>query len=280
MLALSQITWMAVTRVGACASIASSSSMNSCCRFRCRSRPMTSPVRVSNAAKSCRAPLRSYSYETETGTPPGCAGRFGAERDLGCKDVFSSRLQTCSSRSRGRVYRVNTSRTVVRKTSSICTCGLSQWWTRHGLSFCENKIRCTDCGEIDSTTPHSIAVRANSAHVHSDSERPALSGSSHASLIRWVATTGGKKRNPPASGLVAEAFQPFLDEPPSPFAHDLTCFSYLACDARQALPVRQQQDDPGPQHIAMGHRLAPRAHLELRSLLLGQLNSNRSYVHA
>src|SRR6266487_1353180 len=280
MLALSQTMWMAVTRAEAWSSIAASSSMNSRCRFLSRSRPMTSPVRVSNAAKSCRAPLRSYSCSTETGTPPGCAGRFSADRVLGCNDVFSSRLQTCSSRSSGRVYSVNTSRTVARKASSISTFGLNQWWTRHGLSFCENKIRCTDCGEIDSTTPLSIAVRANSAQLQSDSDRPALSASSHASLTRCVATTGGKKRHPSASRLVAEAFQPLFDEAFPPLPNDLALLSDPACDCRHALAIREQQHDHCSQHVAVGHRLATRPHRKFLPLLLAQLDLNRGRVHA
>jgi hypothetical protein len=280
MLALSQTIWIAVTRRDAWASIASSSSMNSSCRLLRRSRPMTFPERVLKAAKSCKAPFRSYSCSTDTGTPPGRAGRLGADRVLDCKEVFSSRLQTCSSPSSGRVYKVKTSRTVARKASSICTFGLNQWWTRHGLSFCENKIRCTDCDEIDSTIARSTAVRASSAQVQSESERPALSGSSQASLTRWVATTGGKTRHPAAPKLIAKASEPLLDEAFPPFTNDLALLVHLPRDRRHAQTVREQEYDPCSQHVPMGSALTSSTGREFLALPLAQLNSNRRLVHA
>src|SRR5450432_2391326 len=51
--------------------------------------------------------------------------------------------------------------------------------------------RCTDDGEIVSTTRSRISARANSAQVQVGSERASSSGSSHASLTRYIATIGG-----------------------------------------------------------------------------------------
>jgi hypothetical protein len=100
----------------------------------------------------------------------------------------------------GRVYRSRISSAVARNASSSAAFGLSQKCTRHALSRRPSRMRCTDCGEIDST-PFSAAVRASSAQVQSDSERPARSGSSHASFTRCVATTGGKTGSSPRPAL-------------------------------------------------------------------------------
>lgn len=63
---------------------------------------MTSPVRVLKAAKRFKAPSRRYSCSTRTGLR-GAAGAVAAVRPRGWMLVFSSRQNTTSDASKGRV---------------------------------------------------------------------------------------------------------------------------------------------------------------------------------
>ena len=65
--------------------------------------------------------------------------------------------------------------------------------------------RGTDEGEIASVTPSRISVRASSLQSQVESDRSHRSGSSHASLIRYVATIGGKTRGTPAARSIVQA---------------------------------------------------------------------------
>src|SRR4051794_39846720 len=80
-------------------------------------------------------------------------------------------------------------------------------------------MRCTVCGEIESTTWSAFNCRANSAQSQCDSERPSLSGRSHAILTRCTATSGGKDRRPtgafripePGDPVAAKAVDPLVE---------------------------------------------------------------------
>lgn len=124
--------------------------------------------------------------------------------------------------------------------------------TRQGLSFCEKRIRCTDCGEIFCTIPSRTSERASSAHVHSDSDRPAASGSSQASFIRCVATSGGKAGWTPAARIIFEAEEPLALEALGPLANDPALHLGLAPHRGHGLALREQQDHSRPDHLTVG----------------------------
>src|SRR5262249_37950551 len=149
---------------------------------------------------------------------------------------------------RGRVYRSQISSTVARNDSSRGTFGLNQWCTRHGLSLCDSRIRCTDWGEISSTTPSRLSARASSSHVQSESERPSASGSSQASLTRCVATTGGKTAWTPASCEIFQAAEPLDLKTLTPLAHDPSLPPHLTREHREVLAGGQPQD-----HLRTNH---------------------------
>ena len=106
---------------------------------------------------------------------------------------------------------------------------------------------------MEATTPRSMAVRASSAHVHSDSERSAFSGSSHASFTRCVAITGGKSRGAAATRLVDQAGEPVRLEATRPLANDLALSTHLPRHRQERPTLRHQQDDLRADHIAMSH---------------------------
>ncbi len=126
--------------------------------------------------------------------------------------------------------------------------------------------------------PSRHKVRANSAHVQSDSERSTVSGSSHASFTKCSATAGGKTGWPPATRSVLQSAQAFAHETVSPLAHDPPLSADLASDGRDRDAVNQAQYDPRPHHRPMGQALGVRDALQFRSLLCGQLDVNRRLV--
>src|SRR5690606_24087540 len=144
-------------------------------------------------------------------------------------------------------------RMVWRNASSRGTFELSQWWTRQGFSFCDARIRCTDDGEIESTTPSSISFFASSAQSHVDSDRATSSGNSHASLTRCVATIGGKTRGAPASWCVGQSPESIDGKPRSPLAHDSSREPDLAADLRERHAICNHQDYAGSNDVPVGH---------------------------
>ena len=144
-------------------------------------------------------------------------------------------------------------RTVWRNASSRGTLELSQWWTRHGFSFCDARIRCTDEGEIESTIPSSISFFASSAQSHVDSDRATSSGNSHASLTRYVATIGGKTRGPPASWCICKAAKSIDREPGSPLAYDPPRKPDLTADLHERYAVGNHQDHARSNDIPIWH---------------------------
>src|SRR5688572_22158660 len=114
-----------------------------------------------------------------------------------------------------------------------------------------------------STMPVSRSVRANSAHVQSDSERPAASGSSHASLTRWVATSGGKNRGTPTPRIVEQSLNAFSNEPLRPLGHDPASPPYHPGHIRDRRSLGQRQNHSGANDSPMFGGLRPSQPLEL-----------------
>src|SRR3954467_13955526 len=131
-------------------------------------------------------------------------------------------------------------------------------------------MRCTVCGEIESTTSSAFSRRANSAQSQCDSERPSLSGRSHAILTRCTATSGGKDRRAtgsfaiPESGdaLLAEAFDPLVEMASFP-DDQATC-------RRDGHPLGEEQDGPGPLNQPGGDTGTPLQRFQFLPLLRGQ----------
>src|SRR5579883_428011 len=118
-------------------------------------------------------------------------------------------------------------------------------------------MRCTDCGEMRATIPPSLSDRANSAHVHSERERPRRSGSSQASLTRCAATSGGKTGWTPAPLLIVKAVQPHVDKPLAPLADHLAPDSQVYGDVREGVLLGEAQNDLCAHDVSVGPR--PRA---------------------
>ena len=128
--------------------------------------------------------------------------------------------------------------------------------------------------------PSWIAVRANSAQLQRESERSTLSGSSHASFTSVVATTGGKNRHAPASGLVGQAMNSPFDEAFGPLSNDPTLAPQLSRDNGQRLPRGNAQNDLRANDIAMRRAKPAGARFELFALLRCQSNHDRCHIHA
>ena len=106
-------------------------------------------------------------------------------------------------------------------------------------------MRWTDEGAIESTRPSRFRLRASSAHVHVDSERPMVSGSSQASLTRCVVTSGGKTGWAPGSRSIFQTGQPACLKAATPFADNATLQTQLHRHLTKIDPVGQQQDEAG-----------------------------------
>jgi len=115
---------------------------------------------------------------------PGWAANVGDFRVRGCKLVFSSTHSTFSCGANFRVYSAQMFFTRRQNSASRGALDESHRCFRQGLSLWLARIRCTVCGEIESTTPSAFNCLANSAQSQCDSERPTLSGRSQAILTR------------------------------------------------------------------------------------------------
>ena len=123
---------------------------------------------------------------------------------------------------------------------------------------------------IASTMPSRSNVRAISPQVHSERDRRASSGSSQASLVAYVATSGGKARRSTAAWRVDQAGDAPALEAFRPFSHAVPRQVQVRGDASDVHVVSQRQDDAGTLDIANWCRLASADPLELASLVGGK----------
>src|SRR4051794_12226851 len=131
-------------------------------------------------------------------------------------------------------------------------------------------MRCTVCGEIEPTTPSASSWRANSARSQCDSERPSLSGRSHAILTRWTATSGGKDRRPTGALTVPEPGDPVAAEAVDPLVEMASLHADQATRRRDGDPLGERQDGPCPPDQPGGDTGAPLQRFEFLPLLRGQ----------
>src|SRR5262245_58153879 len=101
---------------------------------------------------------------------------------------------------------------------------------------------------MDCTMPSRSNCRANSTQSQRDKERPSLSGSSHAILTRYRATSGGKHRLASAAGLISQAIDAVSQETADPLAGVANGQTYDGSSRCQILTFVDQQKQPRPTH--------------------------------
>jgi len=92
------------------------------------------------------------------------------------------------------------------------------------------------------TTPFATNSRPSSTQSHCDRLAPILSGLSHASLTRCIATSGGEKRLASTAALVGEAGDSEFLEPVEPLVDDTTLIIDDQRNVRDRKSPRPQQD--------------------------------------
>lgn len=170
-------------------------------------------------------------------------------------------------------------RTRSRNASSRATLGLSQSCTLQGFSLLLSRMRCTDCGEFDSTVPSAVSLIASCPQVHSDSERSALSGNSHASFTRCAATSGGKAGRTPAARLIDQPGKPVVLETFPPLVHNPAPAMKLGRDSRDGLAIGESQYNLRSHNIPVRRRQRPSAPFEFPALLWAQNDSDGCAPH-
>ena len=128
-------------------------------------------------------------------------------------------------------------------------------------------MRCTVCGEIESTTRSASSCRANSAQSQCDSERPSLSGRSHAILTRWTATSGGKDRRPTGALTVPESVDSVAAKAVDPLVEMASLHADKATRRRDGYSLGEQQDGPCPLDQPDGDTVTPLQRFEFLPLL-------------
>src|SRR5512133_1265628 len=147
----------------------------------------------------------------------------------------------------------------------------------HNVQY--SKMRCTDCAEIASTVPSAACLMASCPHVHSDSDRSALSGNSQASFTRCAATSGGKASWTPASRLIEQPGQSPLLEALAPLVHDPAPTMQLRGDSRDGLTIGEPQHDLRSHNLSVRRDQGPGAPLEFLALLRAQDDADGCAPH-
>src|SRR5579862_4476578 len=171
-------------------------------------------------------------------------------------------------------------RTAARKASSRGAFGLSQRCCRQGFSLWCSRMRRTVSAEMLSTTPLPTSWRAISAESQRASERPSLSGSSHAILTAWIATSGGKDRPSARPGLVGQPGSPDLGEPCQPPSHDPPLETDAYRDLRDRQAIHEEKHHSCPPRLAVrGGRALDKVD-QMPTLIVRQRDLQRRLAHS
>jgi hypothetical protein len=102
------------------------------------------------------------------------------------------------------------------------------------------------CGAADvSDEPAGDRLAAQVRHGSRDSGTPSWEGSSQASALTAITTSGGKDRRPAGAGTFSQARQPLFEEALAPLRHDLAAGVQPRSDLVVAQPLSSQQHDLG-----------------------------------
>jgi hypothetical protein len=102
---------------------------------------------------------------------------------------------------------------------------------------------------MEATSPSAIAARASAGQCQRESGTPVLAGSSQASALMAMMTSGGKDRRATSAGLVVEAGEALLEEPFAPLGDDLPWRVEPVGDGVVAQAFGGVQHDPRPHHL-------------------------------
>ena len=131
-------------------------------------------------------------------------------------------------------------------------------------------MRYTLSALIDSTISSRTRVRAISPHVHNDSERRRSSGSSQASLVANVATSGGKARRTTAAQIIHKPSNASTFKALRPLPDAVSRDAQLVRDAPNVEVRRERQNDARAEGVTRGHRLRAGIPLQLGTLRGGK----------
>jgi hypothetical protein len=101
------------------------------------------------------------------------------------------------------------------------------------------------------TIPSAMAARASSGQCQRERGTPVLTGSSQASALMAMMTSGGKDRRATSAGLVLEAGEALLEEALAPLGDHLPRRVEPGGDGVVAQPFGGVQHDPRPHHFSV-----------------------------